>query len=72
VIADLRPLFPRNAFIGCDMQSGPGVDPVEGIHKLSFRSGEVGTFILADSLEHVAGPVRAMRESIAASVKTVS
>jgi hypothetical protein len=38
------------------------VDPVEGIQKLSFHSGEVGTFILADTLEHVVGPLRAMRE----------
>jgi hypothetical protein len=42
-IADLRALFPEKAFIGCDMQSGTGVDRVEDIHKLSFRSGEVGT-----------------------------
>jgi hypothetical protein len=38
------------------------VDPVEDIHKLSFRSGEMGTFILADTLEHVSDPPRAMRE----------
>jgi hypothetical protein len=42
-ISDLRPLFPEKAFIGFDIESGPGVDPVEDIHKLSFRSGEVGT-----------------------------
>jgi SAM-dependent methyltransferase len=61
-IADLRPLFPGKAYIGCDMQPGPGVDRVEDVHQLSFRSSEVGTFILADTLEHVSDPLRAMRE----------
>ena len=44
------------------MRPGPGVDRIEDIHQLSFRSGEVGTFILADTLEHVADPWRAIRE----------
>ncbi len=61
-ISDLRPLFPGKTYIGCDMQTGPGVDRLEDIHKLSFRSGEVGTFLLADTLEHVADPHRAMHE----------
>ncbi|MEP6685777.1 MAG: class I SAM-dependent methyltransferase [Verrucomicrobiota bacterium] len=61
-IADLRPLFPGKTYIGCDMQPGPGVDRIEDIHQLSFRSNEIGTFILADTLEHVADPIRAMRE----------
>ena len=61
-ISDLRRLFPGKTYIGCDMQTGPGVDRLEDIHKLSFRSGEVGTFLLADTLEHVADPRRAMHE----------
>jgi SAM-dependent methyltransferase len=61
-ISDLRPLFPGKTYVGCDMQTGPGVDRLEDIHKLSFRSGEVGTFLLADTLEHVADPRRAMHE----------
>lgn len=61
-ISDLRPLFPGKKYVGCDMQPGRGVDRIENIHKLSFRRGEVGTFILADTLEHVADPLRAMRE----------
>jgi SAM-dependent methyltransferase len=44
------------------MQPGRGVDRLEDIHALSFASGEVGTFILADTLEHVADPIRAMAE----------
>ena len=61
-ISDLRPLFQEKVFLGCDMQPGPGVDRIENIHQLSFRNGEVGTFILSDTLEHVADPLRAMRE----------
>ena len=61
-IAELRPLFPGKRYIGCDMQLGRGVDRIEDIHALSFSSGEVGTFILADTLEHVADPIRAMAE----------
>ena len=30
--------------------------------RLSFQRGEVGTFILSDTLEHVADPLRAMQE----------
>ena len=61
-ISDLRPLFPGKSYLGCDMQPGPGVDRIENIHQLSFRNGEVGTFILSDTLEHVADPLRAMGE----------
>lgn len=61
-ISDLRPLFPGKKYLGCDMQSGPGVDRIENIHALSFRDGEVGTFLLSDTLEHVADPLRAMAE----------
>ena len=38
------------------MRPGVGVDRIEDIHHLSFGSGEVGTFILADTLEHVSDP----------------
>jgi methyltransferase family protein len=61
-IADLRPLFPGKVYVGCDMRPGRGVDRIEDIHHLSFGSDEVGTFILADTLEHVSDPLRAMRE----------
>jgi SAM-dependent methyltransferase len=61
-ISDLRPLCSGKTYIGCGMQTGPGVDRLEDIHKLSFRSGEVGTFLLANTLEHVADPHRAMHE----------
>ena len=44
------------------MRPGPGADHIKDIRRLLFRSGEVGTFILADTLEHVADPWRAIRE----------
>jgi hypothetical protein len=44
--ADLRPLFRSKHYIDRDMRRGPGVDRIEDIHALSFRSGEVGTLIL--------------------------
>lgn len=61
-IADLRPYFPGKAYIGCDMRPGRGVDRIEDIHDLSFRDGEVGTFLLADTLEHVWHPHLAFSE----------
>ncbi|MHC4082369.1 MAG: methyltransferase domain-containing protein [Planctomycetota bacterium] len=61
-LADLRGLFAGKRFIGCDMQSGPGVDRIEDIHDLSFADGEVGTFVLADTLEHVRDPIHAFGE----------
>lgn len=61
-IAELRPLFPGKKYIGCDMQHGTGVDRIENIHHLKFGDGEVGAFILADTFEHVADPIRGMRE----------
>jgi SAM-dependent methyltransferase len=61
-IADLRPLFPGKKYLGCDMQPGKGVDQIENIHQLSFADDSVGTFLLADTLEHVSDPIRGMRE----------
>ena len=60
-IANLRPLFPGKIYVGCDMRLGAGVDRIEDIHKLSFGSGEVGPFILADTLD-MFRIARAMRE----------
>ena len=61
-IADMRPLFPGRKYLGCDMQHGKGVDQIENIHGLSFPDSSVGTFLMADTLEHVSDPIRGMRE----------
>lgn len=61
-LANLRPLFSGSPYIGCDMDWGPGVDRIENLETLNFRDGEVGTFVLCDTLEHVRDLSRAMNE----------
>jgi SAM-dependent methyltransferase len=61
-LADLRSLFAGHDYVACDLQDGPGVDRIEDVHALSFADASVGTVIAADTLEHVADPLRALRE----------
>jgi Methyltransferase domain len=61
-LANLRTLFAGRLFVGCDMDPGPGVDRIEFLEKLTFKDGEVGTFILCDTLEHVRDIDKAMGE----------
>jgi len=61
-IADLRSLFAGRDYLGCDVQPGPGVDRIEDVHQLSFADESVGTVVAFDTLEHVADPLRALRE----------
>ena len=61
-LADLRPLFPGREFIGCDIQPGEGVDRIEDIHDLTFADDSVGTVLALDTVEHVADPLRGLRE----------
>lgn len=61
-LADLRSLFVNREFIGCDMDIGPGVDRIENLENLTFQNGEVGTFVLCDTLEHVRDLKLAMKE----------
>jgi len=60
--ADVRPLFLKKQFIGCDMREGPGVDRIENGEALSFKNGEAGTVIMLDTLEHVARPYAVLEE----------
>lgn len=60
--ADLRAFFPGKTYLGCDVVAGPGVDRIEDVHRLSFANDSVGTVIIAETLEHVADPYRAVRE----------
>jgi cephalosporin hydroxylase len=60
--ADLRPAFAGREYIGCDLVAGPGVDRVADAEALGLPDASVGTVILADSLEHVADPRRALAE----------
>ena len=61
-VADLRGIFGAKEHIGCDIQPGQGVDRIEDIHDLSFDDDSVGTVICLETLEHVADPLRAVRE----------
>jgi len=61
-LADLRPLFPGREYIGCDIQPGVGVDRIEDIHAMTFADDSVGTVLALDTIEHVADPLKALRE----------
>jgi SAM-dependent methyltransferase len=60
--ADLRPFFPGKAYVGVDMQEGPGVDRVANLHDLDLPAESVGTALCLDTLEHVEYPHKAMEQ----------
>jgi SAM-dependent methyltransferase len=60
--ADLRPAFAGRDYLGCDLVTGPGVDRLEDAESLSLPDASVGTVVMADSLEHIADPRRAVAE----------
>lgn len=49
---DLRPLFPGQAYVGCDMEPGPGVDCIERIEAMTFADAYAGTVLCLNVLEH--------------------
>ncbi len=61
--ADMRPLFPDRAYLGCDMRPGAGVECLADAHRLPFRDGTAGTVLLLDTLEHVQDPSIAVGEA---------
>jgi SAM-dependent methyltransferase len=61
-IADVRSIFGAREHIGCDIQPGRGVDRIEDVHALTFADDSIGTIVALETLEHVADPIRAMRE----------
>ncbi|HJQ85355.1 MAG TPA: methyltransferase domain-containing protein, partial [Candidatus Binatia bacterium] len=61
--ADLRAAFPGKAYVGCDLVAGPGVDRIENAEALRLDAASVGTVVMADSLEHVVDPRRALAEA---------
>jgi SAM-dependent methyltransferase len=52
-VADLRPLFPRHAYIGLDRRPGPGVDLVGDVEQLPLATASVGTVVAMSTFEHV-------------------
>lgn len=60
--ANLRSIFPKKQFIGCDIRNGPGVDRIENVENLSFKNESVGTVLILDTLEHVQNCFKALDE----------
>jgi SAM-dependent methyltransferase len=60
--ADLRALFPRKRYIGCDMRPGPGVDLVEDVTAISLPDESAGTVLCIETFEHVFEVRRAFDE----------
>ncbi len=63
-LGDLRPLFPKATYVGCDLRPGPGVDRVEDLARLSLPDACAQTVICVDTLEHVYDIHRAVEEMI--------
>ena len=62
ILADMRPYFPNQTFVGCDMRPGLGVDRIENVERLGLLNNSVGTVICLDTLEHVEDVIQAMKE----------
>lgn len=59
---NLRQFFPGKEYVGCDYIDWPGVDCVQDIMKLDIPAGAARLCILAEIVEHVADPFKAMAE----------
>ncbi len=60
--ADLRSLFPRQKYVGCDMRPGPGVDRVEDVTAINLPDSSAGTVLCIETFEHVFEVRRAFDE----------
>lgn len=58
----VKSYFPGKAFVGTDLQDGPGVDEILDLHRLALPDASVGTALLFDTIEHVRDPWRALGE----------
>ncbi len=63
-LANLRPLFPGQPYIGCDMRPGAGVDQVEDLAELTIADSSAGAVVCLDTLEHVFEIRKAMDEML--------
>jgi len=61
-LADLRPFFPGQQYIGCDLRPGPGVNRVEDLAALKLPDESAQTIICVETLEHVYEVRRAVEE----------
>ncbi len=62
VRANLRGLFPGQAYVGCDLRSGPGVDRIEDLARLSLADGVARTVLCLETLEHAFEVTAAVQE----------
>ncbi len=60
--ANLRGLFPKKPYIGCDMRPGPGVDRVEDVTAINLPDESAGTVLCIETFEHVFGVQKAFEE----------
>jgi SAM-dependent methyltransferase len=63
-LANLRPLFAGQQFIGCDLRPGPGVNRVEDLAALTLSDSSAQTIVCVETLEHVFEVRRAVEEMI--------
>ena len=61
-LADLRPLFPGKAYVGCDMRPGLGVDCILDLHDIDLPDEAAGTVLCLETIEHVEFCHQAVRE----------
>ena len=64
MLADLRPLFAGQQYIGCDLRPGPGVNRIEDLAALTLDDETAQTIICVETLEHVFEARRAVEEMI--------
>jgi len=62
VFANLRPLFKGKEYVGCDAETGVGVDRVANIEALRYEDNSLPTILCLDTIEHVENPLQAMKE----------
>jgi SAM-dependent methyltransferase len=60
--ANLRGLFPKKAYVGCDMRPGPGVDRVEDVTAITLPDESAGTVLCIETFEHVFEVQKAFEE----------
>ncbi|HVX14789.1 MAG TPA: methyltransferase domain-containing protein [Pirellulales bacterium] len=63
-VADLRPLFPGETYVGCDLRPGPGVNRVEDLAALTLPDETAQTIVCVETLEHVFEARKAVSEMI--------
>jgi SAM-dependent methyltransferase len=60
--ANLRSLFAKKSYVGCDMRPGPGVDRVEDVTAISLPDESAGTVLCIETFEHVFAVSKAFDE----------